>query len=133
MKKIYDETYNSVDGRSSRNVWYTDVEMHQDNEYGSLADLTEMVQKDIIDTILHDLDKAESVSETNWYFYDSTTIKDANEETIRTSLMVKYKKNHFYAHFNISDHSFALNFEEIQKQVKLFETNLNRLLKKPRA
>lgn len=124
MKALYDETY-ACDEVSSRNIWYSEILLHLDDEFGSVANLAPHVQQLILNTIRQDLHGQEDVTETNWYFYDSIKTQDANKNNIRTSLMIKFQDNSFTTHLNMSDHSFAVNFHSIQKQLKALEILLN--------
>lgn len=124
MKKIYDETYTDNE-KSSRNIWYSEVPLHKESEFGPITNLEPLAQQFIVDRIQLDLNDSEKVTETNWYFYDSITTQDANEDQVRTSLMIKLQNEEFIVHLNISDHTFALNFNNIRKQIKSLEAKLN--------
>jgi len=125
MKKLYDETYKS-DDRSSRNIWYSNVPLSKVSEYGSLINLSEEVITSLTEVIQNDLIIAETNTETNWYFYDSATNKDAIEDDVRSSVMVKKSFGNFLVQVNCSDHNFAINFNEIQKQKEQLEKQLNK-------
>ncbi|WP_061412384.1 hypothetical protein [Lactococcus sp. DD01] len=125
MKKIYDETYTSG-SQSSRNIWYSDCLLHQDSEFGSIANLSIVVQELIVDRIQSDIEEKGKVTEINWYFYDCITTEDANSDKVRTSLMLNLKNEIFIAHINISDYTFAIGFKNVQHQIKLLEETLNK-------
>ena len=126
MKQLYDETYKS-EGRSSRNIWYSNVHLSKVSEYGSLIELSEEIITSLVNVIQDDLKTAETNTETNWYFYDSVTNKDAMEDDIRSSVMIKETSGNFLVHINCSDHNFAINFNEIQRQKEKLEEELNNL------
>lgn len=125
MKKIYDETYDN-NNNASRNIWYTEVPMHMEAEFGILASLSGALKKELTAVVVQDLAKATPVDETNWYFYDSQTSQDANDEVLRTSLMIKVQGKRVYTHINYSDHNFAVNFEKIHKELQKLQYILER-------
>ncbi|GAB7390862.1 hypothetical protein [Lactococcus garvieae] len=126
MKQLYDETYKSEE-QSSRNIWYSNIQLSKVSEYGSLINLSEEVITSLTGVIQNDLKVPEPNTETNWYFYDSVTNKDAIEDEVRSSVMVKKSFGDFLVHVNCSDHNFAININEIQKQKEQLEGQLNKL------
>lgn len=126
MKKLYDEVYKSG-GQSSRNIWYSELTLTETSDYGALVYLSSTVQQVLLETIQKDLNILEKHDETNWYFYDSATSKDAIEDDVRTTLMVKKDDSNFVVHINFSDYNFATNLNEILKQKLSLEEKLEEI------
>lgn len=126
MKKLYDETYSDDNGKKSRNIWYSNLQLSTKAEYGFLIHLSEEVQHQVLNAIKIDLSNGVSNEEINWYFYDAASNKDALGENPRASLMIKQNKA-FVVHFNFSDLNFAINFEQILENKIRLETLLEEL------
>lgn len=127
MEILFDETYASEDGKkASRNIWYGYADMSVDGKYGKDLRLNENLMEDLCRIIRKNLSENTTPppTETNWYFYGSTITQDAIGDNIRPTIMVRERAGLFVSNFNISDHDFAVNLDDIL----LFKTNLeNRL------
>ncbi|MFD1928861.1 hypothetical protein ACFSFY_12540 [Sporosarcina siberiensis] len=127
MKILFDETHTSNDGKhSSRNIWYGYADISVDGEYGKTLELSEDFMDNLCELIKKDLstNKADSPTETNWYFYGSTVTQDAIGDTIRPTIMVRERSNEFVTNMNISDYDFAVNMDAIL----LFKGNFEKRL-----
>lgn len=127
MNKLFDETYGD-ENQSSRNIWYGFAKITQAGAYGEVMHFSDTFLNEINELIHADLEttKDNKPTETNWYIYGDTKTKDAIEEEIRPSLMIKEKANQFYVHVNYSDQNFAINFEMISNFTADLTTKLNR-------
>lgn len=127
MDRLFDETFAAEDNSAvSRNLWYGYVELYTDGEYGKQIVLDEKLMDAIIAIMKND--KAENVdplpTEINWYLYGKTTTTDAIEDTIRPTIMIRYKQNSFLVRCNISDADFATSIDAVLS----FENRLQALL-----
>ncbi|WP_206911554.1 hypothetical protein IGL98_000470 [Enterococcus sp. DIV0840] len=98
MKQLFDETYSE-----NRTLWYAyfkDIEQ---------PDLIEMVSQ-IIRT---DLKVSNDVLTTSWIFYREELQKDALQEEVRSSIMVRLVDGQYYVHYNMSDFEFVTQREAI--------------------
>ena len=127
MKILFDETHTSNDGKhTSRNIWYGYADLSVDAEYGKIIELSEDFRDHLCELIKKDLseNKANSPTETNWYFYGSTVTKDAIGDSIRPTIMVREKSDEFVTNINISDYDFAVNLDAILSFKMDFEKRL---------
>ena len=127
MEKLFDETYTSEDKTQvSRNIWYGYIELYKEATYGKEIILNDDIIDTIVKVIKSDIsqDKTPLPTETNWYIYGKTLTKDAIEDTIRPSIMIREKNDQFLVHCNISDQDFALSIDNIL----LFKSNLEKQL-----
>ena len=116
MKILFDETYTSNDEtQSSRNIWYGYADISVQGEYGMDIKLDDALIENLCKLIMHDLSaKADNPpTETNWYFYGSTTSQDAIGDDVRSIIMVRERDGQFTINCNISDHDFAVNLDSI--------------------
>ncbi|ALS36227.1 hypothetical protein ABID30_000914 [Enterococcus rotai] len=100
MKQLFDETYSE-----NRTLWY--------------AYFKNIEQKDLIETICRivqtDLKGSTDVQATSWIFYREELQKDALEEEVRSSIMVRFVDGRYYVHYNMSDFEFVTQREMIEK------------------
>ncbi|WP_375178594.1 hypothetical protein [Enterococcus rotai] len=100
MKQLFDETYSE-----NRTLWY--------------AYFKNIEQKDLIETICQivqtDLKGSADVLATSWIFYREELQKDALEEEVRSSIMVRFVDGRYYVHYNMSDFEFVTQREMIEK------------------
>lgn len=118
MKKIFDERF-EAEGKTSRNIWYSELPLTEMGEFGPVINLSSQVQEEIAELVNQTISETES-TENNFYFYDSETNQDALDEPIRISLMIREKNGQFIVHFNMTDHNFAVNLDstlETQKSL----------------
>jgi len=114
MKILFDETYDSNDGKqTSRNIWYGYADIYVDSEYGKDIRLNESLMNNLCEIIKNDLSKNAAPTETNWYFYGSAVNQDAIGDNIRPSIMIRERSGDFITNFNISDQDFAVNIDAI--------------------
>lgn len=124
MEKLFDETFGTEDGsRTSRNIWYGYAELAVEGDFGNVLKLDERVMGELGQFIQNNLaeTKASKSTETNWYFYGNTQTKDAIDDSIRPSIMVREKDGAFVVHCNFSDHDFANKLDHILDFKKAFE------------
>ena len=112
MKLLFDQTFPATkDDGESRHIWYEGVPLSAIGEYGPIVGLDANLKREIVDLIYKD---AMNSGEVLWYFYDEGVSKDALDEQVRTSLMIKKQVNgEFIVHFNFSDYNFATNLDKI--------------------
>ena len=132
MEKLFDETHTLEDNSIvSRNIWYGYVELYRDSEYGKEIILDDNLI-DIISKIIKS-DLSEDIkpfpTETNWYLYGKTLTRDAIDDTIRPTIMIREKKGAFLVHCNISDFDFALNIDKILSFNTALENHLVNILR----
>ncbi|KRF10035.1 hypothetical protein ASG89_00335 [Paenibacillus sp. Soil766] len=127
MEILFDETYASEDGKkASRNIWYGYADMSVDGEYGKELNLNENLMEDLCRKIRNNLSESTTPTptETNWYFYGNSTTQDAVGDSIRPTIMVRERAGLFVINFNMSDHNFAINLDDIL----VFKTNFEKRL-----
>ncbi|EOL50416.1 hypothetical protein [Enterococcus caccae] len=109
MKQLFDETYSE-----NRTLWY--------------AYFKDIKQIDLIETISQiiqtDLQNSEDVSATSWIFYREELQKDALEEKIRSSIMVRFVDGRYYVQYNMSDFEFVTQREVIANWLERLKENL---------
>lgn len=112
MKLLFDQTFPATkDNGASWHIWYEGVPLSAIGEYGPIVGLDANLKREIVDLIYKD---AMNSGEVLWYFYDGGVSKDALDEQVRTSLMIKKQVNgEFIVHFNFSDYNFATNLDKI--------------------
>ena len=127
MNTLFDETFtNPEDNRSSRNIWYGYAKVSTQGAYGDVLALSDAFLADIYQLITTDLTTpAVKPTETNWYIYADMVTKDALEENIRPSLMIKETDGLFHVHLNFSDQDFAINLGAITTFCTTLQNKLN--------
>ncbi|WP_207696464.1 hypothetical protein DOK67_0001356 [Enterococcus sp. DIV0212c] len=111
MKQLFDETYSE-----NRTLWYAyfkDIEQ---------PDLVEMISQ-IIRT---DLKASTDVLATSWIFYREELQKDALEEEVRSSIMVRLVDGQYYVHYNMSDFEFVTQREAIENWLQRLKADLEK-------
>ena len=127
MKILFDETY-AQEGVSSRNIWYGYMEVAKPVEYGTVLNLTKNTLTDILTTVTNDIKKvAPEPTETNWYLYCDMVTKDATDENVRPSLMIKKVGAKFTTHINMSDMEFATNLDHVTDFMNKLNEKLTQL------
>ena len=126
MERLYDETYASKDGaRTSRNIWYSQLDLTEKGEYGQVVKLDGDLLSAIALTVRNDLQQnQESPSETNWYFYGKGVERESIGKCLLPAVMVREKQGGFLAHVSISDHDFALNIDKVVSFKNALESEL---------
>lgn len=130
MKKLFDETFSNEDhSQISRNIWYGYAELAVGGDYGKVLKLDEKVMDKLGRIIQSNLSEPSDPrpTETNWYFYGNTQTKDAINDSIRPSIMVREKESSFVVHCNFSDHDFAMNLDHILNFKNEFENYLSNM------
>ena len=128
MEKLFDETFSAEDlSFASRNIWYGYVELYATAEYGKDIILNGELSQMLLRIIQHEASDQHTPNPTeiNWYFYGVSATEDAIGDTVRPTVMVRYKQGDFLVRCNINDNDFAVNIEK----VLLFEKNLEELLR----
>lgn len=127
MEKLFDETYAAEDNSVvSRNIWYGYVELYADGEYGKQIVLDDKIKELICGIIKNDISEniSPSPTEINWYMYGKTVTTDAIDDSVRPTIMVRYKGDGFLVRCNMSDHDFAMNIDFVLS----FEKDLEKTL-----
>ncbi|EUJ23421.1 hypothetical protein HB852_12540 [Listeria grandensis] len=116
MKKLFDETHEH-ESEFYRTVWYGYVE----------GDLDEALLETIVSTVQSDLaQKLENPSTaTHWVFYSGTTNKDAIDDAVRSSLMIREWNGNFVTNYNMSDFEFVTALDRINDYRGKLEQRLN--------
>lgn len=116
MKKLFDETHES-EARYYRTVWYGYVE----------GDLDAALQETIVSTVQTDLaQKSENApTATHWVFYGGATSKDAIGDTVRPTLMIRYRDGEFVSNYSMSDFDFVIAFDMIMAFKEKLDKQLN--------
>ncbi|MEI5990011.1 hypothetical protein A5881_001504 [Enterococcus termitis] len=109
MKQLFDETYSE-----NRTLWY--------------AYFKDIEQMDLIETISriiqNDLQASKDVLVTSWIFYREELQKDALEEEVRSSIMVRFVGGRYYVQYNMSDFEFVTQRENIANWLERLKQNL---------
>lgn len=116
MKNLGDETYDSEDGAyHSRNLWYGDVDMTVEGQWGIILKITTATIDSLYKAIKNDLSKSFDTppTETNWYFYGRGVTVETIGENILPAIMVREKDKKFIVNISVGDHDFATNLETI--------------------
>ncbi|EOH98317.1 hypothetical protein UAW_01498 [Enterococcus haemoperoxidus ATCC BAA-382] len=103
MKQLFDETYSE-----NRTLWY--------------AYFKEIEQPDLVETISRiiqtDLKTAIDILNTSWIFYREELQKDALQEEVRSSIMVRLVDGQYDVHYNMSDFEFVTQREVIANRLQ---------------
>ncbi|WP_086315330.1 hypothetical protein A5821_002780 [Enterococcus sp. 7F3_DIV0205] len=111
MKQLFDETY-----AENRTLWYAyfkDIE-----QMGLIGTISQIIQKD--------LQASKDVSATSWIFYREELQKDALEEEVRSSIMVRFVDERYYVQYNMSDFEFVTQQDSISIWLKRLKENLEK-------
>ncbi|ALS01998.1 hypothetical protein ATZ33_11575 [Enterococcus silesiacus] len=111
MKQLFDETYSE-----NRTLWY--------------AYFNDIEQPDLIETIgriiQKDLQKSTDVLATSWIFYREELQKDALEEEVRSSIMVRFVDGQYFVQYNMSDFEFVTQREAIASWLRRLKEKLEK-------
>lgn len=125
MERLFDETFGTEDKSIvSRNLWYGYVELYIEAEYGKQIVLDDELKDTIHQIVKSDISEDTAPTEINWYLYGRTKTTDAIEDSIRPTVMIRYKERDFLVRCNISDHDFAMNVDTVVS----FENSLKKIL-----
>ena len=109
MKQLFDETYSE-----NRTLWYAYFKNLEQ------ADLLETITK----IIQSDLKDANDVLATSWIFYREELQKDALEEEVRSSIMVRLVEGQYHVQYNMSDFEFVTQREAIANWLQRLKEKL---------
>ena len=110
MKQLFDETFSK-----KRTLWY-----------GYFKDLEQVDLIEEIEGIIRtDLDLVNDVEATSWIFYREDTQKDALDEQIRSSIMVRFADGQYDTQYNMSDFEFVVQQAKISAWLDRLEKQLN--------